>query len=190
MPSTGFEPAIPAIRRIQTYTLNSMITGIGQFVCLVRWKCTHLNTCSGWRRRQGTRDRSVLSSGRTPEATMTALVRLTTQDLPWASGVAQHQQNRLSFADWPGPVMFLRLTAVPYCVRSAVTNYVRTSYPTQIVIPFRIRSRVWNEVLVRTAVRTRKMFRPASFRLSNKNFIYTHTHMYVYTYTQYTYISF
>ena len=97
--------------------------------------------------------------------------------------MAQHQQNRLSFADWPGPVMFLRLTAVPYCVRSAVTNYVRTSYPTQIVIPFRIRSRVWNEVLVRTAVRTRKMFRPASFRLSNKNFTHTHTHTHTHIHT-------
>jgi hypothetical protein len=29
MPSAGFEPAIPAIKRLQTYALDSTATGIG-----------------------------------------------------------------------------------------------------------------------------------------------------------------
>ena len=41
MPSAGFEPAIPAIKRLQTYTLDRTATGIGHFVdnCLF-WRIT------------------------------------------------------------------------------------------------------------------------------------------------------
>jgi hypothetical protein len=35
MASAGFEPAIPATKRLQTHALNSMVTGIGEKIILI-----------------------------------------------------------------------------------------------------------------------------------------------------------
>jgi len=56
MTSTGFEPAIPAIQRTQTYTLDGTATGIGQqlhlpylfmylFIVHINW---YLTTVAAW----------------------------------------------------------------------------------------------------------------------------------------------
>jgi len=36
MPSVGFEPAISAIERLQTYDLDRTVTGVGSFYILFR----------------------------------------------------------------------------------------------------------------------------------------------------------
>jgi len=35
MPSAGFEPTIPAVKRLQTYALNSMATGVDSIIYVV-----------------------------------------------------------------------------------------------------------------------------------------------------------